>query len=638
MRGKTLAARALLSLSLRGARGAVPAGLLSAALVLSAAQALAEPSLRTSMVSRQVEVNTPFSLELLATGDGAERGGAFKLALPRGFEQSGPSVASYRSFSFGRQLNSVSGLRASWRLIATKTGVFTIGPASIQIDGRRYAGDRIKIEVVARGSAPRSGNPFDPLGLGRHGFPGLFDDDDNNPADDLFPAPPEEYRTDNAPDSLAFLRAEAVPASVVIGEPLLYRAYAYGGNGPFNELRSSEPTRADFLAYPVIENSLGGDAHRVRIGDKIFTAVKIRETILVPIKTGELEIGPINMGFGGPAYAYGSSRGLMRESGTVRVRVVQPPALGRPIGYNLGDVGNFVLRARVEPRTVEQGESVSIVVRLEGQGNLPAALKPPQQNGVEWLEPNVQEQIEPSGGSLGGWRKFSYTARLTQAGELALGSFKLPYWNPRTRRYETAEADLGSVRVTPSHQVLEDDHAAGDARLDLAPRTALGAANKRSSHPTDHWYYWLLLLGGPMSVLLARVVERSSRNLKGQLAQRRDASSTLANAALAKARVALKSGDAASAAGELERALLHGIEGATGVRARGVLRADLPSTLSASGAESAEPICQLLDELDAVRFTGAPLAADALDRARGLLRSLHKQASKGDHKPSAGAP
>lgn len=632
-RARTVA-RAL-ALTLRAPR-LVPAGLLGAAAVLSAPQALAEPSLRTSMVSRQVEVNTPFSLELLATGDGAERGGAFKLALPPGFEMSGPSVASYRSFSFGRQVNAEVGLRASWRLIASKTGIFTIGPASIQIGGRRYSGDRVKIEVVPRGAAPRSGNPFDPLGLSPRGFPGLFDDD-NNPADDLFPAPPEEYRTDTAPDPLAFIRAEAVPANVVVGEPFLYRAYAYGGNGPFNELRSNEPTRADFLAYPVIENSLGGDAHRLRIGEKIFTVVKIRETILVPIKSGELEIGSINMGFGGPGYAYGNSRGLMRQSGTVRVRVTEPPAVGRPIGYSLGDVGNFVLRARVEPRTVEQGESVSIIVRLEGQGNLPAALKPPQQNGVEWLEPNVQEQVEPSGGSLGGWRKFSYTARLTRAGELALGSFKLPYWNPRTRRYETAEADLGSVRVSPSKQEIADDRARGDARLELEPRATLSAAKKRSSRPTDHWYYWLLLLGGPLSVLLARGAEKSSRSLRERMAQRRGASETLANAALAKARAELKAGNAAQAASELERALLHGIEGATGVKARGVLRAELPGTLSAAGADSAEAICQLLDELDTVRFTSAALAGDAPERTRSLLRSLQKQASKSEHQPDAGA-
>ncbi|MGE0324113.1 MAG: BatD family protein [Polyangiaceae bacterium] len=602
----------------------------STSIALFSCEAQATPALSTSVSSRRVEANQPFSLELKVSGDDADRGGAFRLLLPRGFEMSGPSIATYRSFSIGRSTGAQqsSGLKATWRIIASRPGTYTIGPASVQVGSKRYTGDSIKIEVLPAGSGPRR-RPFDPFGFGAPpGFPGLFDDpdDDLNNTDDLFPPAPEEYRTDTAPDQTAFIRATATPQTVVVGEPLVYRAYAYGGRGPYNELKSTEPTRADFLAYPVVENSMGQDAHRVRIGDVVFTAVKIRETVMVPIKTGDLVIGPISMGFGGQSYGFGSPRGLTRASPEVHVHVVEPPAAGRPVGYTLGDVGNFTLKARVEPRTVEQGDSVSVVVRLEGQGNLPAALKPPQQNGVEWLEPNVQEQIDPSGSSLGGWRRFSYTARLTKAGEVELGSFKLPYWNPATKRYEIAQADLGSVRVDPSKQPIEEPKTGNDARLDLSPRLELGSAEQRRGHITDTWYYWLLLLGGPLGVALVHLGGRGGRRFASRLKQRKEASETLAMAALTKARDEQKAGNTKQAASELERALLHAIEAATRVKARGVLRADLPQELEKNGtsASTAQAVCGLLDELDAVRFTGASLEADVVDRTKTLMRELGK--------------
>ncbi|MEZ4228950.1 MAG: BatD family protein [Polyangiaceae bacterium] len=603
--------------------------------------AAAAPALRTSVSTRHAEVNVPFSIELSVMGDDAERGGAFRLILPRGFEMSGPRIATYRSFSIGRTMQQSSGLRATWRVIASKPGTYTIGPPSVQVGSKRYTGDTVKIEVLPAGSGPRRRAPFDPFGLGAPpGFPGLFDDpdDDLNNDDDLFPPAPEEFRTDKALDPLAFIRATATPQTVVVGEPLIYRAYAYGARGPFNELKSNEPTRADFLAYPIVENSMGQDSHRVRIGDTVFTAVKIRETVMVPIKTGDLVIGPISMGFGGSSYAYGIGRGLNRESAAVHVKVIEPPAAGRPVGYTLGDVGNFVLKARVEPRVVEQGDSVSVVVRLEGQGNLPAALKPPQQNGVEWLEPNVQEQIDPSGSSLGGWRRFSYTARITKSGEVELGSFKLPYWNPATKRYETAQADLGSVRVDPAKQPLEETSQEKDARLDLAPRLELGSAEQRQFRITDSWYYWLLLFGGPFGVVLVHLGGRGTRRFTSRLKQRKEASETLASVALSKAREELREGNTKQAASELERALLHAIEAATRVKARGVLRGDLPAELEKSGATAnvSEAVGTLLDELDAVRFTGATLDEALVERTRNLMRDLSKLKSKGSRDTDAG--
>ena len=73
------------------------------------------------------------------------------------------------------------------------------------------------------------------------------------------------------------------------------------------------------------------------------------------------------------------------------------------------------------------------------------------------------------------------------------------------------------------------------------------------------------------------------------------------------------------------------------MKARGVLRADLPQELEKNGtsASTAESVCGLLDELDAVRFTGASLEADIIDRARALMRELGKLKPKASHDSDA---
>ncbi|MBX3184217.1 MAG: BatD family protein [Polyangiaceae bacterium] len=584
--------------------------------------ASAAPRLQTDISRSTVEANEAFTVTL--TIQDADNPRQPTLKLPPGFDQRGPAISTRSQISVrGGRITQSQGISATWTLVAKRPGTYVLGPASVQVGDRRYSGEVLRVRVVAAGSAPRGRSNFDPFGVLR-GFPGFGDEDE--PLEDLIPPPPDEFRMDSYPDSVAFLRAEVKPARAVVGEPIVYRVFAYGSRGPFNEHRATEASRPDFLAYPVTESSFGGELHRVQIADRTFHAIKLREVILVPLRSGDLVIGPMSAGFGGPAYgARQAGGGLQRESESITVRVTEPPADNRPTGYTLGDVGTFSLSARVEPRTLKQGESVSVIVRLEGQGNLPSALKPPQRMGVEWLEPNVKEQIDPRGGSLGGWRRFSYTARITTTGEVELGAFTLPFWNPTRRRYETIEATLGSVRVDPNPDLV-DEPSVGEPKIEVAPRAQLSPMQRHGAPLTDQAPFWLALFGAPLSLLLVRLGGRAGARLRAGMKRRSQAAGTLAAEALAKAAAATKAGAPRDAASEYERALLHATEGATGIRARGVLRAELQSTLEGAGVEEtlASELVQLLELFDAVRFTGEALPEDTSRRVRQLVSQLEK--------------
>ena len=183
---------------------------------------------------------------------------------------------------------------------------------------------------------------------------------------------------------------------MVVGEQVTLAIDAYGSRGPFREVSSTEPSHPDFLSFAIITDAHGEQHFRVPIGGTTWFAVKFREFALFPLHAGSLRIGAMDMGFEGRGYQTSSRHaGLRRSSEPIQISVVEPPIASRPPGYRVGDVGSYKLTATVEPRQVMAGDAVSIVVKLEGTGNLPHQLNTPQQRGIEWLEPTIVEDVEP---------------------------------------------------------------------------------------------------------------------------------------------------------------------------------------------------------------------------------------------------
>ena len=106
---------------------------------------------------------------------------------------------------------------------------------------------------------------------------------------------------EHATDPIAFLRARATPARVVVGEQVTLAIDAYGSRGPFREVSSTEPSHPDFLSFAIITDAHGEQHFRVPIAGATWFAVKLREFALFPLHAGSLRIGAMDMGFEGRA-------------------------------------------------------------------------------------------------------------------------------------------------------------------------------------------------------------------------------------------------------------------------------------------------------------------------------------------------
>jgi hypothetical protein len=536
------------------------------------------------------------------------------------------------------------GLTVDWALQAQRTGSFRLGPPSIVVGGSRYSGRPISVRVVPAGQAPPRApppmqqpqspfgfSPFDP-------WKGLF------PGFDQPPSQPPQLPTVSDPSlTLAaprgahlFLHATVDKTSAVVGEQVTYSLYRYfdrtaGKNVEIDEADTHEPAVADFLKRPIMRDDqdavLEGD---VVIGDHVWQVVREKRWALFPLRSGDLEIGPESVTVVSPRAAAGK-----RASETFHLSVSEPPLAGRPPGYALGDVGHFVHSAQVTPRDIEQGGAVGVHVEISGTGNIPAAIATPARTGVEWLVPEVHEELGPiPSGGFGGKRTFDYVVRVDRSGDVDLGELALPFWDPEQKAYAVSRVALGVVHARPSALASGSAPPKEEALPGLPqPRDVLEGARAPRAHLDDSPIFWM---GGvaswPLAFGVAVAGRAAARRAREAWRARRMSPGTQLRERLHAATAACGGRDARTADAAIARALEAATVAHAGVSVRGAIGDEIVERLARAGVrrEAAERIADLLRECEAARFS--PDAVDVVAararwlRAQGAIRELERRA------------
>jgi BatD DUF11 like domain len=617
-------------------RGAGLAALLAMPVLAWSQPASADPAVQLNASANAVELGDSIQVQLSASGSD-EAPSNPRLASPAGFVVVGPNVGTSQQISItGNGIVRSVGLNATWRVSATKLGEFTIGPATVTVDGQQWRSGTVSVRVVEKGSLPRRArrrgmSPFDDDFFKGFGLPGgsLFDDLTQPAAPPEPEAIPPELQIATAPDPNAFLRATITPAHAVVGQQVTFRVYAYGALGRFNENNPHEARRPDFFSVSLLDPNQPPGLYRVNIDGRLFVAAKIRDMALFPLKSGALDIGPMSIAFYGSRYVTNRHpEGLERSSNSLVVQVEEPPANGRPASYQVGNVGRFKLSAVVSGRQAQVSDSISVVATITGTGNPPTRLNTPDQHAVEWLEPSIQEQVKPDPeGNIAGTRVFTYILKLKQPGKIALGALSLDYYDPALGTYQTARVELGEVDVTPSKETQETKVTPTQTALaeHLQPRTQPSAPTASGIPLTDRRWYWWFLGALPIASLIVQRSFSVWRRYNGQRAAKAASPATLAHDALKAAAEAFTQGNHDVAVGQLERAVFSALEAVTSLKPRGLLRTELAQALIDRGLD--EPLAresiQFLEQLEDARFaSGSRTDAVLLTNAKQLIKRL----------------
>jgi hypothetical protein len=546
---------------------------------------------------------------------------------------SGPSQQV--TITNGRMV-SQRGLDVTWSLRAEKVGTWSVGPVSVQVGGQSYRAGSARIVVVPAGQAPprASPDPFDPFGGG--GF-----DPFRSMLDSLNGQPSPRYQTDpklamDAPrGTVAFLHATADLTNVVVGQQVTVSMYLYSDPNARDPgmVDVHEATAADFVKRTLFEDdSSDHNVSRAMVGDRPYNVRLLRKWALFPIKAGDLTVSPMdltlqrNRATGDPT----------RESETLTIHVTEPPTDHRPPGYMLGDVGSFALSGDVTPRDIEEDGALGVTLTLSGTGNLPAMITPPAEAGIEWLPPEVHEKVGATQGDhFGGSRTFAYVVRIHRAGDVALGMIHIPYWDPSTKRYDVARANLGTVTV---HARTTPKATADQARDPFAAlpevRAQMGGTRPPAGHVAENrpLLFWLLLSATPLSFFVYAGVSSTVRTVREHAEARAASPETDFKAKLSAAERASREGDARAIAAATARVLLAATLVYTEVNIRDARGDEASSRLVLAGVDVglAKKVMGLLAECEAARFSpDAPPLSEARARwasAKVAVETLRRTA------------
>jgi len=472
----------------------------------------------------------------------------------------------------------VNGLTSTWRVRGDREGTFTLGPATVNIDGTVKSIPAAKVTVVGKGKAPKrnndpfAGTPFAgtfPQGSTIDPFKGLLDfgDDDRRP-EPAMPTADPKLGMDAPRQAVAFLHSVVDKTRAVVGEQVTLSVYLY--EDPYAQQGRPgdvhEPTANDF-----VKRSLMEDETRViglgtaNVGGKPWNVKLVRKNALFPLKTGRLAIEPMSL-------MLTQARVGLRESERLFVDVAEPPVDGRPAGFAMGDVGDMALSANVTPRTVPRDGAVGVTVDLRGTGNLPSQLTLPVVPGVEWLEPNLREKLSAQASDrFGGTRTFSYVVRLHKEGNVDLGEIRLPYFDPEKKAYAVARAALGIIVVSPG-VARERDAGAEEPEVVLAgmpkPRRALEGAHQQR-YLSETPIFWAAIFGSPLACALAVGAHELVRRSREKRANATPSPERVAKERRAEAEAACKGDDGGAAMGAIARAVQAAVLARTGVNLRG---------------------------------------------------------------------
>ena len=419
---------------------------------------------------------------------------------------SGPSQSTNIQFINGVQSASYS---YSYILRTKRIGVFTIGKASIEFNGKLYETEPIKITVVKGSSLPKQKKK---------------DGQISN----------EEIAKN------LFIRAIVNKKKVFLGEQVtvvykLYTRLNIAAQMSINKL----PQYQGFWTEE-LESSNNITFSTEMIDGKQFRVGTLKRAALFPTQTGKLEITPFELTvpiqlrrnrnrnnffddfFNDP---FGASQTVKYNatSNKVTINVLPLPATGKPESFN-GAVGDFTLNAGIDKTTAKTNESMTLKVSISGKGNL-ELLKLPKLDlpaGFEKYEPKTSKNINRKN-VISGKKTAEYLMIPRVVGKREIPAIEFSYFNPEKKKYFTLRSKSFTLNITQGEKLIEAEFASKEDILKLGDdirfiKTFNDDIYKKEESILFTTFFWT---GGIVPVILLLILvgwKRKNDKLAGNLA------------------------------------------------------------------------------------------------------------------------
>jgi hypothetical protein len=455
-------------------RMGVSRSVLSAAIVLlsalvSAAVSAAAPSIDASIEPSQISLGESARLTILTSGKGTL---SVSLPVVPGLE--------FRVVGQSRQIQMINGITIEStstivRVTPEEAGVFTI-------PGPTPNSPPLVLRVTTGGGGSSS--------FGNGAAPG--------PAP-LFPGTGGLHLT---PDGSAFVRMEIPRHEIFVGESVpveiqvgMRDGFVESLNG-LPKLNSADFTLNNLSRQPErAPRVVDGKPFTIYTWHSVLAAVKpgsyslaFEAPLTVRMRTRPLSESKLDDLLGDPFLQniFGATvqKNIDVQSPETSMSVLALPAQGRPSDFG-GAVGSFKISADISSSKTTAGDPLTLRMHVSGAGNFDRVESSMLGGSAEWktYDPKASfNSTDPLG--YRGEKIFEQPIVASQAGTHIVPPLTFNYFDPATRRYETARSLPLEVTVAPAanadtnvapaiagapvdqtHGSLRPDHAVTDARI-----------------------------------------------------------------------------------------------------------------------------------------------------------------------------
>ena len=358
----------------------------------------------------------------------------------------GPSVSQGSSVSIinGSMTKTVSYV-ITYILMPQKTGTFTIGSASIVVNGKSYSTQPTAVEVHSGASQQNIDSPQSNQHSGS--------------VNDSQSAAESNVGKSIDRDDL-FLRMDVSSRSVYKGESIRAILKLYSRVNIAGSEGSKMPTFNGFWSQQV---DIQQGPFRETLNGKVYEAYNIAEYLLYPQQDGTLVIEPAeltviaqimvqsNRGydpfFGGGHEVYNVRRELKTQQIAIDVKSLPE---GAPDSFN-GAVGRYTMTHNLSADKVVANSALTLQLKISGTGNLKfiSAPKLEMPNTFELYEVKSEERIQNKASGSSGYCQFEYPFIVRAEGNYDIGPVEFSYFDVDKNEYVTLATPPMSIEVTP---------------------------------------------------------------------------------------------------------------------------------------------------------------------------------------------
>lgn len=452
----------------------------------SLAQA-ADVSVSMTLTSDRVTDGEAFQMDV--TVEGSRSAGEPKIENASDFEIQKTGTSTRFQMVNGTVSSSVV---YSYELMPKHPGSFKIGPASVTVSGKTYQSDPVEVVVAKASGGGTSGSG---MAAGGGSAP-------------------------SSSEGRSFLvKGEVDNKHPYAGQQIVYTFQLWNRA----RLQNAQVGLPDFGGFSKEQLEKQKDTERVVNG--IDWHISELKYALFPLAPGKITIEPASLvgevivsdgrdsfpfdSFfnGGPFGFGGKVKRVKVQSDPLPITVQPLPSVGKPDNF-AGLIGQFKVNTTLSRRELAVGDSVTLTVRVEGEGNVKDAKLPDLKvDGFKTYDDRPASETHIEGGKVSGSQTFKRALVPLKAGEFSLPPTKIAFFDPSSASYREAEAPGFNLKVSPGSSE-NPNYVAGDTTPrknsepqveDIMPlKTVPSHWGSRPLSPAEQIAIWFLILGLPV--------------------------------------------------------------------------------------------------------------------------------------------